>query len=83
MRPALFLRIASVLTFLHAVAHTVGGVFGNAAPGPQQAADLAMKTIHFQVMGLTRTYRDFYWSKQSSSGNSARWPRRAPCRCVP
>ncbi len=61
MKPALFLRIASVLTFLHAVAHTIGGVFGKAAPGPQQAAVLAMKTIQFQIPGgLTRTYWDFY-----------------------
>ena len=26
-RPVLFLRIASALTFIHAVLHTVGGVF--------------------------------------------------------
>ncbi len=61
MKPALLLRIASVLTFLHAVAHTIGGVFGKAAPGPQQAAVLAMKTIQFQILGgLTRSYWDFY-----------------------
>jgi len=59
MKPALFLRIASVLTFLHAVGHTTGVFFGKVAPGPQQAAVLAMKTNQFQVMGLTRSYWDF------------------------
>jgi hypothetical protein len=34
MKPALFLRIASVLTFIHAVLRTIGGVFGKVEPGP-------------------------------------------------
>jgi len=59
MKPAPFLRIASVLTFVHAVLHTIGGVFGTATPGAQQAAVLAMKTNQFQVMGVTRSYWDF------------------------
>lgn len=59
MKPVLFLRIASVLTFVHAVLHTIGGVFGTPAPGAQQAAVLAMKTLRFQVMGVTRSYWDF------------------------
>jgi len=59
MRPTLYLRIASALTFLHAVAHTLGGVFGKVAPGAQQAAVAAMKANQFQVMGLTRSYWDF------------------------
>ena len=36
MRATLFLRIASVLTFIHAALHTVGGVFGGAASGAAQ-----------------------------------------------
>lgn len=59
MKPVLFLRTASVLTFLLAVGHTVGGVFGSVAPGAQAAAVLAMKTNQFQVMGVTRSYWDF------------------------
>jgi hypothetical protein len=59
MKPVLFLRAASVLSFLIAVGHTVGGVFGSVAPGAQAAAVLAMKTNQFQVMGVTRSYRDF------------------------
>ncbi|HXN48399.1 MAG TPA: hypothetical protein VN893_17250 [Bryobacteraceae bacterium] len=60
MKPVLFLRAASVLSFLIAVGHTVGGVFGSVAPGVQAAAVLAMKTNQFQVMGVTRSYWDFY-----------------------
>jgi hypothetical protein len=60
MRTVLFLRIASVLTLIHAALHTIGGVFGKVAPGPQQAAVTAMQVNQFQVMGVTRTFWDFY-----------------------
>lgn len=60
MKPVLLIRIASLLTFLHAVLHTIGGVFGRPAPGPAQAAVAAMKANQFAVMGLPRTYWDFY-----------------------
>jgi len=59
MRAVLFLRIASVLTLIHAVLHTIGGVFGGAAPGPQQAVVEAMKAHEFLVMGVMRSYWDF------------------------
>jgi hypothetical protein len=57
--PTLSLRIASILTFVHAVLHTIGGVFGTPAPGVQQATIAVMKANQFPVMGLTRTYWDF------------------------
>jgi uncharacterized membrane protein len=60
MKPTTFLRIASVLTFLHAVGHTIGGVFGTPSPGAAQAAVSAMKANQFPVMGLTRSYWSFY-----------------------
>jgi hypothetical protein len=60
MKPTLALRIASVLTFIHAVLHTVGGVFGKPSPGPSQIAFSAMQANHFPVMGLTRSYSEFY-----------------------
>jgi hypothetical protein len=60
MRTTLFLRIASVLTFIHAALHTIGGVFGGVAPGAQQAAVSAMQVNQFQMMGVTRTFWDFY-----------------------
>ncbi len=60
MKPTLYLRIAAVLTFVHAALHTVGGVFGKPAPGPAQVAVAAMRANHFLVAGLSRTYWDFY-----------------------
>jgi hypothetical protein len=60
MRPVIFLRIAAVLTFIHAVLHTVGGVFGGAAPGVQQATVAVMKANEFPALGVVRSYWDFY-----------------------
>jgi hypothetical protein len=60
MRTVIFLRIASVLTLIHAVLHTIGGVFGSAAPGLQQATVAVMKANEFAVMGAMRSYWDFY-----------------------
>jgi hypothetical protein len=60
MKPVIFLRIASVLTSIHAALHTIGGVFGGAAPGVQQATVAVMKANEFAVMGVTRSYWDFY-----------------------
>jgi hypothetical protein len=47
------LRIASILTLLHCIGHTVGGVFGaDAAPTPEEAAVIgAMKSHRFEMMG--------------------------------
>jgi len=59
MRTVLFLRIASVLTLIHAALHTIGGVFGEAAPGAQQATVAVMKANEFAVMGVMRSYWDF------------------------
>jgi hypothetical protein len=60
MKPPIYLRAASVLAFIHGVLHTIGGVFGDAPPGPQQTAVLAMKSNAFKTMGVTRTYWDFF-----------------------
>jgi hypothetical protein len=60
MRTTLFLRIASGLTLLHSVLHTIGGVFGKPAPGTEATVSL-MRTNHFPVMGVTRSYWDFYF----------------------
>jgi hypothetical protein len=60
MRTVIFLRIASVLTLIHAALHTIGGVFGGPAPGVQQATVAVMKANEFLVMGVTRSYWDFY-----------------------
>jgi hypothetical protein len=60
MKPALFLRIAAVLTFVHAALHTIGGVFGKPGPGPASVAVQAMKMNQFLLMEHTRSYWDFY-----------------------
>ena len=60
MRPTLFLRVAAILTLLHAALHTIGGVFSKPEPGAAEAAFAAMQSNHFLVMGLVRTYADFY-----------------------
>ncbi len=60
MRPAVFLRIAALLTFIHAVLHTIGGVFGTVPPGPATIAVQAMRVNQFVMFGHPRSYWDFY-----------------------
>ena len=60
MKPVVFLRIASVLTLIHAVLHTIGGVYSSPDPGPQTVAVTAMKANEFLLMGNVRTYFQFY-----------------------
>jgi uncharacterized membrane protein YhaH (DUF805 family) len=49
-----------MLTLLHAVLHTIGGVYGKPEPGPQQTAVAAMKANQFPLMGATRSFWEFY-----------------------
>lgn len=60
MRPTPWLRAASILTLIHSITHTIGGVYGAPAPGAQQAAVDAMKANTFPIMGVTRSYWDFH-----------------------
>lgn len=60
MKATLFLRIAAVLTLLHAILHTVGGVFGKPAPGVAAMVAATMKANRFPVMGAMRSYADLY-----------------------
>jgi hypothetical protein len=55
-----FVRTASVLVFLHAVLHTIGGVFGKVEPGPATIAVTAMKANRFLAFGNQRTFWEFY-----------------------
>lgn len=59
-KPVVFLRIAAVLTFIHAILHTIGGVFGRAEPGAATIAVQAMKANEFLLMGHVRSYWAFY-----------------------
>ena len=62
MKPQLLLRIAAVLTLIHAVLHTVGGLLGEPSHGPEERAVIAaMKASVFDFMGSPRTYWDFYF----------------------
>lgn len=59
MRPALLYRIAAVLLALFAVSHT----FGFQQVDPQWGVDAVvsqMKTASFQILGVQRTYWEFF-----------------------
>jgi hypothetical protein len=60
---ALFLRIASLLSLLHCVGHTIGAVFGIDAPAGTTEGKVidAMKSNHFDVMGASRSFWDFFF----------------------
>lgn len=59
MKATIWLRIAAVLTLVHSILHTIGGVFGKTPPGPASVAVAAMQANHFVFMGATRTFADF------------------------
>jgi len=60
MKPAIYLRIASLLTLIHAIAHTIGGVFGKPQTGAAAMVVETMQSNRFPVLGVTRSYADFY-----------------------
>jgi hypothetical protein len=55
-----YLKTASVLTFIHGVLHTIGGVFGAPMPGPMSVAVAAMKGNRFEALGVSRTFWDYH-----------------------
>jgi hypothetical protein len=59
MKPVVFLRIASVLTLIHAALHTVGGVFGKPPDASAAATWATMQANTFPVMGAVRSYAEF------------------------
>ena len=59
MKTALFLRIASVVSFLFAAGHTLGGRKSWTFTGETEVLQ-PMRTYQIQTMGVTRTYMDFY-----------------------
>jgi hypothetical protein len=62
MKPHVLLRIASALTLIHAILHTVGGLLHAPSHGQGGLAVLnAMKDFHFDAMGSQRSYWDFYF----------------------
>lgn len=59
MKSVLYLRIASILTLIHSILHTIGGVFGKPASS-QAAMIVASMQYRFEVFGVMRSYADFY-----------------------
>jgi hypothetical protein len=59
LKPSVFYRLAAVLMLLWVVGHTLGF----RQPDPQWGVDAlvgAMRSIHFDCQGFSRTYWDFY-----------------------
>ena len=60
MRPPALLRIASILTLVHCILHTIGGVLAPPSHGKEEIAVLeTMSTHRFDFMGSMRSYADF------------------------
>jgi hypothetical protein len=59
MKTVVYLRIASILTLIHSILHTIGGVFGK-PPSGQAAMIAASMRYPFEVFGVMRSYADFY-----------------------
>ena len=60
MKPVTLVRMAAVFALIHAVLHTIGGVFGKIEAGPATVAVTAMKANRFLAFGTLRTFWDFY-----------------------
>jgi hypothetical protein len=62
MKPAILLRIASVLTLIHAFLHTAGGLLSAPTHGQDEINVLnTMRAFQFDFMGSMRSYWDFYF----------------------
>jgi hypothetical protein len=67
LKPFVLYRIAAGLLVLFAIAHT----FGFRQTDPRWGADAlvaSMHTVHFDVMGFSRTYWDFFVAAGFSEG---------------
>jgi hypothetical protein len=59
MKAPIFLRVASIVSGLTAAGHTLGGR-QSWSPAGETDVLRAMKTVSYHVMGVDRTYWDFY-----------------------
>ena len=59
MTTTIWLRISSIITLLFAAGHTLGGL-KYWSPMGDNAVLQAMRTVHFDTMGVNRSYLDFY-----------------------
>jgi hypothetical protein len=60
MRASIFLRIASIITFLYCAGHTLGYPWTPAAGGREMATVQSMRSHQFDVIGSMRSFWDFY-----------------------
>src|SRR5438874_2708979 len=60
MKASVFFRIAAVLLLLFAVGHTLGFRQSNPAWVGTDAVIASMRSVHFDALGFTRTYWDFF-----------------------
>jgi hypothetical protein len=59
MKPALLLRIASIISFVFGVVHTMGGANSWSPVGETDVLRM-MRSYHFDAGGVSRSYLDFY-----------------------
>jgi hypothetical protein len=59
MTTTVWLRISSVIAFLFAAGHTLGGL-KHWSPMGENPVLKAMRETQFETMGVSRTYLDFY-----------------------
>lgn len=59
MRAKLWLRIAALISLLFALGHTLGSLKYWSPMGDNPVLQ-TMRNTHFEVMGVSRTYFDFY-----------------------
>jgi hypothetical protein len=59
MTATIWLRISSIITFLFAAGHTLGGL-KYWSPMGDNAVLQAMRSVRFDTMGANRSYFDFY-----------------------
>jgi hypothetical protein len=59
MKTTLLLRIASGISLLFAAGHALGGTSDWSPVGETEVLN-TMRTVRFDVMGVSRTYLDFY-----------------------
>jgi hypothetical protein len=59
MTTTLWLRISSVISLLFAVGHSIGGL-KHWSPMGENPVLKAMREVHFDTMGVSRSYLDFF-----------------------
>jgi hypothetical protein len=59
MSTSILLRVASILTLIFAVGHSLGGM-QSWSPAGETAVLREMRSFRFEAEGLSRTYWDFY-----------------------